>query len=230
MNEIKIELIQKAVLEAIYFWQSYEYEYVIGMHKAFKCDDSMGYYESSYKKTFHQFLTKFKIRRCIKAGGDAEREFFSSLVGEEGLFRKIYTEFDILSVAHYIDEHVAKIYEYEFTNNKKILSAVTKASFLLRPQDLPLYDKFVKKSVEEIVLSRSRKIYSYEDYLENFESFRHIYSSTIKKTISDFDFYTSLKEFKGTAIWRVNIEELLLTRTLDKLLWLFYKYRLDENK
>lgn len=213
----KNELVDKAILETIFLWQRSEYKYYKAIQLAYKkrSDDEslIRFAENEY----YNFLNDYGVRRSLPGTGkNPVRMLVFDMFKENGFAEKVKRFEANPSI---IDDYCTELSKKKnISGGKKLLSLITKTAFILRPNVIPLFDRYAKESLKQ---QTQREIKDFKSYYEAFKEFKKMNIELVSSKVESYDFiFNNFKEFSAFN----NIKGFISHRSIDKILWMIYYF------
>lgn len=216
-----LTLVNKAILETLYLWQRSEWRYYKAIQMAFKNRTSEEYLIQFAENEYYRFLNEYKIRRSLTGKGKPPVvKLVKDMFKKDGFAEKVI---NFETNQNIIDEYCKELSnKKEISGGKKLLSLLTKTSFILKPNVVPLFDKYAKESLKQ---ETGIKIEDFKSFFQAFNKFKNDNIDSVRENVDKyscvFENFNELSEFKDN-------KEFIAHRTIDKILWL--KYSLNRKK
>jgi len=218
--------IEKATLEAIYWWNRTEHL----NHQRFKNLDLLlaeeKYTNVVLEKIIKPFLGEYSVRRNLGEGDENILKFLKQII-EINFINKVKD-----GKIEVIDETSDLFKNEGFTSNRSTISLLSKMAFLINPSDFSLYDTLARNSLKTLLLERKNNFLSKD--IEVYTEF-HKWTVQIKDEISDkggfkisFEILNIYKQNAAYEFFSTNRKAFEL-RIIDKLLWLMQQPRIDNS-
>ncbi len=203
-----------AVIEAIYWWnrdEDYYHKYFSQIGNYHLNNEMMDFFTS---KVFSPFLKEYSIRRNLLPGYDNVKLYLDKII-EFGFLNNVNIgNLDI------IDEISKKVKDSGIGAKKGTVSLLSKAAFLVNPNQFSLYDSYAIKAIKNIVKTddelKDNKQKSYKDFITSCNYIIDKNESQIDNTIE------ILNDFQGSPAeiyFKSNLDA-FRRRVFDKYLWI----------
>lgn len=219
----KDKFIDKVLFETIYHWQKSEYKYFQSIQTAFDNRSDEKLLIKFAEREYYEFLNDYGIRRSLQGKGKKPVVNLVIDIFKENGFAESLKDFEDNQelIDNYCEELSCK---KEISGGRKLLSLITKTAFILKPDTIPLYDNYAKKSL--IKNDKSLKISNFKSFFIAFKKYKESNIVSIRSRVDGFkSVYEKFDEFKME-----NINEFIAHRSIDKMLWMEYYYYIKNNK
>lgn len=212
------ELVHKAILETIFLWQRGECDYYKATRSAFEDRENEDRLVQFAKGEYYSFLNEYKVRRSLVGKGkDPVVKLVKDMFRSDGFAEKVMSFEENQNI---IDDYCETLSQRKgISSGKRLLSLITKTAFILRPQVIPLFDRYAKESLED---EMNVKITDFAGYYKAFLKYKMACIDSIKKDVEGynciFDKFEEFSEFD-------DIVDFLAHRSIDKILWMKYYFK-----